>query len=410
MRTRISSVFVAVIAIGLPAAVAVADVTSDRPAAILVFPHVVASRVSGSVGGTALDIVTDTLIQISNTANEPARLHCFYVNATGYCSATGGACDPNPDVFMGCPSALDICIPRWAETDFDIHLTPRQPLAWRASKGLLRDDLPLDGSPLRGPSGDSNAGTLVPPVRLREGVPDSPPIHPSFEASIFTGELKCIVVDASGRGAASNIVKGEATVTTAFTVTSDSGGTGVNPQTSRYNAIGILAIDGDANGDGVLELGGGANEYNGCPQVLIVQHFFDGARLLGPFEVSMASELTLVPCTQNFRAQIPGSVTAQYLVFNEFEQRFSTSARVDCLFDKVLSKIDTRHGERSIFRIGVAGTLSGQTRIRGVGGGLLGVLTEKIDDDFEPGYQAGLAAINLALQGDREQPDFITVP
>ncbi len=60
------------------------------------------------------------------------------------------------------------------------------------------------------------------------------------------------------------------------------------------------------------------------------------------------------------------------LVYNEFEQRFSTSARVGCYRNTPLADIDTLPGPTgdrySIFAAGVQGTTVGQTRIRGVPG------------------------------------------
>ena len=129
---------------------------------------------------------------------------------------------------------------------------------------------------------------------------------------------------------------------------------------------------------------------------------FDFAIL--PEAGEVISRLTLVPCTQNLELQIPGSTTAQYLVFNEFEQRFSTSAPVDCFFDRQLSLIDTHNPERSIFSAFVAGTIVGQTRVRGVQQGLLGVLTTIATGS---GQQA---SNNLHFQGDRPDPDTWTLP
>jgi hypothetical protein len=106
------------------------------------------------------------------------------------------------------------------------------------------------------------------------------------------------------------------------------------------------------------------------------------------------TDLTLVPCSQDvgtsfpdFRVDGPPIVTAQMLVYNEFEQRFSTSARVQCYRSTTLADIDTRLGTLddafSLFAVGVQGTPAGQTRIRGVRGpnapqgyGLLGVACE----------------------------------
>src|SRR5262249_52905895 len=147
------------------------------------------------------------------------------------------------------------------------------PLAWSALHGLQGEDLPLNGIATRGPNGESNAGTLVPPVHLEQVFRD-----PGDETlSIFHGELKCVVVDDAGNGAARNGVQGEATTVSVLDTTGEGSALETLVGTAKYNAIAVKAIDGDANGDGVLELGGGANEYNGCPNMLILQHFFDGA-------------------------------------------------------------------------------------------------------------------------------------
>src|SRR5262249_7147608 len=153
----------------LPPALASADITSDHPGAILIFPNVIASINRFENADTIDTETTDTVIQISNTSTEAVNLHCFYVEATGQCSLSDFACDPDfTTTVAGCPLAQDHCLPRWIETDFDVVLTPRQPLAWSALHGLQGDDLPLNGIATRGPNGESNAGTLVPPVHLEE--------------------------------------------------------------------------------------------------------------------------------------------------------------------------------------------------------------------------------------------------
>ena len=93
-----------------------------------------------------------------------------------------------------------------------------------------------------------------------------------------------------------------------------------------------------------------------------------------------------MPCSENFLVQTSQVVTtAQFVVFNEFEQRFSTSTRVDCFKETQLSNIDARPGNESssIFNVAVQGTLTGHTKIRGVPGpetdtghGLLGIAEE----------------------------------
>jgi len=357
MLAMASGAFVAA-ALVAPAA---ADVSTDRASAILIFPKI---EVSG-------DPTVDTVIQISNTSDQQQVLHCFHVNATGHCSFSGNACDP---ATRPCPIEQGFCQPGWIETDFVIHITPRQPIAWRASDGLAEG--PLDGDILTGPRGESNEGTRIPPVGE---VP-------------YVGELKCVVVDENERPTPRNVIKGEATITRL-----EAGDVDV----AKYNGVGLQAIDADADENRVLVLGGGANEYAGCPQTLIVDHVFDFAANPANGE-TVLSALVLVPCTQDFLNQIPGSTTAQYLVLNEFEQRFSTSGPVDCYFERPLSRIDTTNQPRSIFSAFVAGSVTGQTRVRGVTQGLMGVLVTRSGDDT--------AAVNLHTQGDREQPDFITLP
>jgi len=353
----------AVVALGAPAAQA--DVTSDKAAAILVWPKI--RFVEGSV---------DTIIQVSNTSTDTQILHCFYINATSHCSVTERACDTitNP-----CAPSEGLCLPGWIETDFQVVLTPRQPIFWTVGDGLAGNQLPLDGVAFRGPRGESNAGTRIPPV----SEPD------------YVGELKCVVVDGEGRAVARNVIKGEATIVEPAV--------SVEPlSVDKYNAVGIQAIEGDANGDNVLVLGGEANEYNGCANILIADHFFDFAA--NPVNGdTIESRLVLVPCSQDLLNQIPGGTTVQYLVFNEFEQRFSTSTPIQCYFERQISSIDTRNPERSIFSVYVSGTLSGQTRIRGVGQGLLGILRTSSGD-------GRVAAVNLHMQGDRELPDQIIIP
>ena len=59
---------------------------------------------------------------------------------------------------------------------------------------------------------------------------------------------------------------------------------------------------------------------------------------------TVRTHLTLVPCSEDFNLQAPITTAVQYLVFNEFEQRFSTSRSVRCFSEIVLSDIDTRPG------------------------------------------------------------------
>jgi len=194
---------------------------------------------------------------------------------------------------------------------------------------------------------------------------------------------------------------------------------------SKHNAIGLAAI-GTNNGDNELTIGPGASgEYSGCPSSLLMDHLFDGAtvgthRVAGTFTVggSVTTDLTVIPCSQDF--EIPsnlGGATLQFLVYNEFEQRFSTSTSFQCWRDMQLSDIDTRPGptgnQQSIFSVFVQGTLAGQTRIRPVAGatranGILGV-AEEFWTSSGPGGLSTTAA-NIHFVGVNEtKGDLITI-
>jgi hypothetical protein len=391
--------------------VARADVTSDEPAAILVFPKVVVD--TGTPPATARGPV-DTLIRVTNTSTQAVSIHCFWINANGHCSNSPlTICDPNV-VGLNSPCGTSgICQPGWQETDFFVNVTARQPVAWLASQGARAcEDTPdrwVPCFPLGAndpPSSSNNGGSSV------LAVAEDP----------FVGELKCIAVDKNDVPVDSNVLKGEAEIVRSTPTQVDVAG---------YNAIGIPAIPGRNNQDSVLVLGGGCvggsraqlsctndadcpggrcpGEYSSCPNILILDHFFDGADdPISGKEVN--TDITLVPCSEDFLNQVPVRTPVQFLVRNEFEQRFSTSRAVTCFQEFRISNIDTSSKDRSIFSAAVSGTLTGQTRIRGVmdqdpahGHTLLGVAEE-----FR--YGGGTAAFNLHFDATRPQSDFIYLP
>ncbi len=371
-----------------------AHVASDVPAAILVFPKVVVD--TADPPATARGRV-DTLIRISNSSNQPVSMKCFWVNANGHCSTSPSTiCDPNlvpKDVRC---DANAVCQPGWQETDFLVNITSRQPVAWLASRGAAGCDqgsppgvpcFPLDSNGIPG-GPNTNAGSRV------NAVPEDP----------FVGELKCYAVDRNEVPKNLNVLRGEADIIRSNTGMVDA---------ESYNAIGIPGLPGvnANNGDNALVLGGTSGaEYAGCPNILILDHFFEGAR--DPVsQQTVSTKLTLVPCSENFLTQSPVRTTAQFLVFNEFEQRFSTSKQVECFKESLLSLIDTRSPQSSIFSASVSGTLTGQTRIRGVadadrdhGHTLLGIAEECRSDG------GGCAAFNLHFHGTRPQSDVILLP
>ncbi len=354
---------------------------SDQGAAILIWPKIAVSAL------TDVPLV-DTLVQINNLdRTSQTAAHCFYVNANSHCANTGGVCTTSADCESG--GLFASCVPGWVEVNFDVILTPNQPLAWSASTGLGGSDIPCPGT--LGSRCSGNQGTRVPPITERP----------------FIGELKCIQADPITRfpvecagAACQNDLAGNATVFGLEAGQIDGKG---------YNAVGLRATANNA--DGELVIGGEDPEYEPCAEVLILNHIFDNA--IDPISgvYSAQTELTLAPCTEDFLTQANSGVTAQFLVYNEFEQRFSTSRQVRCLLDSVLSNIDTSQSERSVFSSGVAGTIAGQTRIRGVGGGLVGVALLNFRDlAASVGLTSAGAGYNLNGFGNREDADLIRVP
>ena len=412
MRTKKRSLVAAGVMVGLVAGAAVAGlpgraaaqtalIGSDIPAAIVTFPIV-------RVGDIPL---TDTYIQLANTNQAEVRAaQCFYINGLGTCSTSQLPCLVNFD----CPGVGvgEQCIPDWVETNFFIDFTPQQPLGWQASTGLTF--LPCDpmqigqgSQPSCGTTGASNGQGGVTAV----GAP-------------FVGFLTCVSIEGINDQTPSptNDLIGTATVITADPL-----------DTYTYNGIGIQS-NGVQTQDNHLCLGGAADttcpdaEYASCPQTLILNHLFDSA--LGRSNVQTQTRLSLIPCTQleapRPTHQAPDVVptTAQFLIFNEFEQKTSTSTRVSCYTDLLLSDIDTRpefpaDNTTSVFNIAVQGTFAGQTRIRGVattegdvGHGLLGVAVQQAGfaaGQLQQQLQVGgsRSAVNLNFTGVRAQPDVI---
>jgi hypothetical protein len=383
--------------------------TSDQPAAILYWPKIVVD--SGGIFTSG--IATDTLVRLSNICDPGVegnpcyqggtglygmkQAHCFYVDANSHCSnAPTQVCQSGADCGIGS------CIPGWSEIDFDIVLTVGQPLAWHAAEGLGYGDLPmyLPGQCVTPPGRicnsdsqcgaggcvkqQSNIGTGIPPV------PEDP----------FVGSLLCIEYNPTAnppvadQTATTNTLKGEATIEGTVDSLID---------IASYNAVGVKYV-GPVDGSPTNQLALDGSEYDTCPTTLVLDHLFD-APSGGPI-----TDLTLVPCGNDFLTQTGGKATAQFVVFNEFEQRFSTTRTVDCFLESQLSKLDTTDPTRSIFSESVSGTIAGQTRIHPVGNaatgrGLVGVAR------LQFGGIGPSTAYNLHQQGSPTgTADVITIP
>jgi len=372
----------ALVGLGLVAQPASAKVTTEQSASILVFPKVIA------------DGTRDTVIQITNTSNNMRHAHCFYVN--------GGLTDPTLP-----PGPLNP--PLWTEIDFDIWLTKQQPTHWVVSRGRL--DNPLDSPCSRTVSCDS----------ATSGTPDAdccdagfdpgrvPPVVPDF-----VGELKCIEVDASGFPVPGNALKGEATI--------EEVGSG---DVSKYNAIGLKGFDSN-DMNGTLCLGGGVTaacpmgaEYEACPQTWLLDSPSIGAPDLvassQPFcsgedcSTSVDTNLTVVPCTENFETQNPQPVTLQFAITNEFEQTFSASTTFTCWGSFNLDQIN------SIFKASSLGGNILQTRMRSAAGSQQGVLAV-LEETHTVSSNATGTLVSRAAQNahttfqDQTAADIITIP
>ncbi|MFI5397152.1 MAG: hypothetical protein ACHQ9S_16565 [Candidatus Binatia bacterium] len=393
-------------------------VASDRAAGYVVFPKVLVDSTDIFTQGRKVD----TLIQLTNTAEAAGSdtgcrvVECVYVDATMHCTndvtrqcrtsvdcATGGTCGRTDD---------------WQERNFFITLSAGQAIGWSADSGAT---LPADAA----------CGTTSQTI-------------PFVPEKFFIGELKCVELQAQdGPPLNANDLKGEATIYEVATGVTPTGGVDVR----SYNGVGLQAIKTDLSTQSARCVGGtnqgtactadaqclptgvgvclpvlclgsnpatgavcgsSAQAYAGCPSTLILNHWFDGA--LNPkTENPITTDLTLVPCTEDLRkvgAAATPATTVQFLVYNEFEQRFSASTSVRCFKETQLSRIDTLPGNDSvsIFNFSVQGTLTGQTRIRPINGteldkghGLLGVAEE-----FSRGsglFPRGSAAFDLDFTG-----------
>jgi hypothetical protein len=361
---------------------------SDLPAGLVIYPKIL-SDPSAILPDT---VPTDTLIRLTNVSAAPVVAECFYIDGTSHCSIgrnsydpLSGACRSNSDCDQG-----GTCVPPSCQgpmQDFPVFLTANQTVAWVVSTGALLPE---------------SAGTV-------------PPVSGLF----FMGELKC-VEGVFGTGDVftavnANDLIGEATIESA---TSGSPG-GLDAR--QYNAIGVRALSTDGAQTGqTLCLGATAGStecatatYANCPSTLILDHFFDSSD-----GVSLQTDLTLVPCTESPEGGgVVPRTAVQFLVYNEFEQRFSTSRAVSCFDEVELSHIDMAPGQEahSIFSFNVQGTFSGQTKIRPlpgseteIGHGLLGV-AEQFTVNNSTGA-TGSSAWNLNYVGaNSDHGDFVRI-
>jgi hypothetical protein len=259
---------------------------------------------------------------------------------------------------------------------------------------------------------------------------DCPGIDPglvpamSVPGAPFLGELKCIQIDGFGSPVGGNALKGEAILE------------GANSTISTYNAVGVAGINVDP--DGVLNLDN--VEYNACPNrlefttlatgiddpglaalpslctggtedgntcvddpadpCLVGGGTCDPAVPDGTF--STETEITLVPCSQNFEQTDPDQreiSTVQVRVVDEMEVAFSTAIFVDCWYNTTTTDITlaTLYQNRQ-------GSVLKTILFNSVGPGVLGV-AETFRFDVANVIRTGSDAINAYVQGFQEPAD-----
>jgi hypothetical protein len=140
----------------------------------------------------------------------------------------------------------------------------------------------------------------------------------------FSGELVCYETDASGAPWSGNALTGYATLTHRAT-----------GEVAKYPAVGSTGLPAN-NGNGTLCVGGGFSEscplgaeYSGCPRQWTVSHRGDHDDTATGGDRS-ATTLTVAPCGLDLLSQEPARMILQLAVYNELEQRFTTSASVAC--------------------------------------------------------------------------------
>jgi len=427
--------------------VASAMTTSDRPASILMWPKIVVNE------------ATDTVVDISNVSRNLTAAHCWMINANSHCASSSSRAGEPCTEARECPldgvSGFAACVPGWSEIDFELYITPDQPLAWAASRGLrpcrgtdcdqrglaehefplntrgvcvvagnptgqsCNPDVPSSANSCGGAGAKcvraiSNAGSAIPPV------PEIP----------FIGAIKCVQYNPDTgvpeQGSAHNALIGHAAITSTGSIQVP-GDPPPPPapgeDVQRYNAVGLLHLN-DRGYSGTLKMDG--DMYAKCPATLVLDHPFEGAPLLESDTIiggGAATDITLLPCGDDFLRQKPGQSVAQLLVINEYEQRLSASKRVDCLYESLLSGIDSSNPNRSIFSYKVQGTMIGQTWIRGTGSaatghGLVGVARSALGKYTTPpdgnlgfnGFYGSAAAYNLQQKADSSSSDSIIQP
>jgi hypothetical protein len=259
----------------------------------------------------------------------------------------------------------------WQALTFAIALSPSRPLHWAAASGHTA------------------------------GAGEDPNDIPAAPAA-FRGSLLCVQVDGTGAPFSGNELAGQALLTDL-----------ASGDVSGYPAAG-LGGSGLNDGDEFLCIGGEGSdncplgaEYDSCPAEWIVSLPAEGAvdAQLGASS-QLSTHLTVVPCSQNLRDTMPGSVDIGITVFNELGQQFTGEVSVTCWAD--LSLADVGAG---VFTRATLGTDYAEARLApmaGSGGFFLLAQTTRTSSGAEP--VAAADAVVPQHRGSAAASDLIVLP
>ncbi len=261
-----------------------ADVYTERPGSILIFPKVVR------------DGTRDTTIKLTNTNNLVEHVHCFYVN--------------------GAPgrSGAPLC----SEVDFDLTLTRQQPTHWTVGSGRGT----IQGEPF-GADGTGFDPGLIPPV-----------------PTPFTGSLVCYEVDVNGTPISNNRLKGEAVLTSNIggdvsqynavavpALTQDNNPSNLDLNNTEYGscpaALRLEAIPDGSFDPAISAYGAAGLCVGGATPGAICTTASDCSGGTCPPSSSVVTNLTFVPCSLDLRNGTTATTTLQFTVWDEFETQLS---------------------------------------------------------------------------------------
>lgn len=313
-------------------------VASDQAGTIAIFPKVIA------------DGTRDTLISLTNTSNMQVYVHCEYVQGAGICESSPLDAPifctrdiiTDPDGSTDCTAAPgERCLVNWQSQNFDLILTRQQPTIWRVSTGRIFD-LNFNGEACEERMQDDGSIRQVCPGFFFTSLAD--PLNPSGNLApppgspFFRGELKCFQVDSTLSSVnGGDALKGEATIESVEPA---------SPRISTYNSINIQGENG--TNDLVLKLdgtpsrpAGDPGEFNACPEAIEFTHFGNGADNIVADGLSpsacastgcpVRTEVTIIPCTEDFEGEEGARVPLLFEFFDEFETFLSSASPIlDC--------------------------------------------------------------------------------